>query len=116
MKIAAFAIIARVLLSGTQTLAETGYLTKNYIAYCEENHEQYKLLGRYQFLEREQRTMRRVYVSTPWRPSLGLYRGKPAPKAARARQLYVNVEIEQGKCKNRHNSPRKTTHVAKCRR
>jgi hypothetical protein len=57
MKISAFAIIACVVLSGTNVIAETGYLTKNDIAYCEENYGQYKFLGDYQFLERERRTI-----------------------------------------------------------
>ncbi|MFY9301121.1 MAG: hypothetical protein WAO91_08025 [Candidatus Nitrosotenuis sp.] len=98
MKIAAYAVIACVVLSGTQALAETGYLTKNDIAYCEENYEQYKLLGSYQFLEREQRTMEaRVCVHLYGDPIWDYSGSDRLQKLLERGNYYVNVEIEQSK-------------------
>jgi len=91
-------IIASVVLANTQSLAETGYLTKNDIAYGEESYQHYKLLGDYKFLERERRTMEaRVCVHLYYDPVWD-YSGTDRPQKLLERgNHYVNVEIEQSK-------------------
>jgi hypothetical protein len=81
-----------------QAFAITDYLTENDIQYCEENYEQYKLIGDYEFLERERHTIEArvcVYLyNDPVWSDASKYR---AAKLLERGNYYVNVEIEQSK-------------------
>lgn len=57
MKAIPCALALMLLVAPVQSFSQTEYLTQNDIEYCEENYEQYKLIGEYQFLERERRTI-----------------------------------------------------------
>jgi hypothetical protein len=81
-----------------QAFAITDYLTENDIQYCEENYEQYKLIGDYEFLERERHTIEarvcvHLYNDSVWSDA-SKYR---AVKLLERGNYYVNVEIEQSK-------------------
>ena len=81
-----------------QSFAVTDYLTENDIFYCEENYEQYKIIGEYEFLVREQHTLEaRVCVhlyNDPLWSDTSKYR---TTKLLERGNYYVNVEIEKSK-------------------
>jgi hypothetical protein len=98
MQFLIIAVLACAVFSCTQVLGQTSYLTKNDIAYCEESHEHYKLLGDYQFLEREKRTMEaRVCVHLYYDPVWSYSGADRLDKLLKRGNYYVDVEIEQSR-------------------
>jgi len=72
------------------------YLTENDMAYCEENYGQYRLIGSYQFLEREQRTLEsRVCVHLYGDPVWGYEGSDRVQRLLERGNHYVGVEIEK---------------------
>lgn len=98
MKIAVLCACVCVGFATLQAFATTNYLIENDIMYCEENFEQYKLIGDYEFLEREKRTLEarvcvHLYADPVWD-----YSGKD--RLARLLERgnhYVDVEIAQSR-------------------
>jgi len=81
-----------------QSFASTNYLTENDIFYCEENYEQYKIIGEYDFLVRERHILEArvcVYLyNDPLWADTSKYR---TAKLLERGNYYVNVEIEKSK-------------------
>lgn len=72
------------------------YLTKDDIAYCEENYGQYKLIGDYDFLERERRTIEaRVCVHLYNDPLWSYSGGDREDKLLKRGNYYVDLEIQK---------------------
>lgn len=72
------------------------YLTKNDIAYCEENYGQYKLIGEYDFLERERRTMEARVCVHLYNDLLWSYSGDDREdKLLKRGNYYVDLEIQK---------------------
>lgn len=96
MKLAGLLVCICIGFTSLQSFAISDYLTKNDITYCEENYEQYKLIGEYEFLERERRTIEaRVCVhlyNDPIWADTSQYR---LERLLERGNYYVNVEIEK---------------------
>ncbi len=98
MRVSGFLICVCVGLTSLQSFALTDYLTENDIFYCNENYEQYKIIGDYEFLVRERHTLEaRVCVhlyNDPLWADTSKYR---TAKLLERGNYYVNVEIEKSK-------------------
>jgi len=98
MRVSGFLICVCIGLTSLQAFAITDYLTENDIFYCEENYEQYKLIGEYDFLVRERHTLEarvcvHLYNDSLWADT-SKYR---IAKLLERGNYYVNVEIEKSK-------------------
>jgi len=83
-------------LTSIQAFAATQYLTKDDIRYCEENYGQYKLIGDYEFLEREQRTMESRVCVHLYTDPIWSYSGTDRLDKLLVRgNYYVDLEIQK---------------------
>jgi len=98
MKAVPCALALILMIAPIQSFSQTGYLTQNDIEYCEENYGQYRLIGEYQFLERERRTIEsRVCVHLYEDPVWEYTGASRAAKLLERGNYYVDVEIANSK-------------------
>lgn len=81
-----------------QSFSDTNYITENDITYYEESYEHYLLIGDYEFLERELRTLEsRVCVHLYKDPAWQYSGGDRINVLLERGEHYVKVEIENSK-------------------
>lgn len=98
MKLAGLLVCICIGFASLQSFAISDYLTENDIKYCEENYEQYRLIGEYDFLERERHTIEarvcvHLYNDPVWHDT-SKYR---LERLLERGNYYVNVEIEKSR-------------------